>query len=250
MKISLIIPAYNEDRRIGSTLSDYYNAFTGEEGFDVFEIIVEMDGCTDKTAEIVSEFSNYKDNVKFLEYDERLGKGGGLRRAFRAATGDIIGFTDADNSTKAKELIKLIRTLDLADVDVVVGQRYGGFNNIPLVRRVFSRGFNLLVRLLFRLNIRDTQCGAKVFRKGVVKEVLSHLIIDDFAFDVNFLYSAKKLEFKIKEVEIEWEHNEGSRVKLFSTTIKMFISLLKLRLFYSPFRFLLKVNRREEVEVL
>jgi glycosyltransferase involved in cell wall biosynthesis len=244
MKISLIIPVYNEAKRIWSTLDDYYNAFTAE--FDDFEIIVEMDGCTDNTAEIVSEYSKNKENIKILEYDEKLGKGGGLRNGFMAADGDIIGFTDADNSTEVKEFIRLIRALE--GTDIVVGQRYGGFNfnNIPLVRRVFSRGFNLLVRLLFRLNIRDTQCGAKVFRTEVVKAVLSHLIILDFAFDVNFLYSAKKLGFKIKEVDIVWEHSKGSKVKLFSVTKKIFVSLLKLRLFYSPFRFLVKINRREE----
>jgi glycosyltransferase involved in cell wall biosynthesis len=221
MKISLIIPAYNEGKRIGSTLSDYYNAFTDE--FDDFEMIVEMDGCVDNTAEI-------------LEYPERFGKGGGLKRAFRAATGDIIGFTDADNSTKVKVFIELIRALDLEGADIVVGQRYGGFNfnNIPLVRRVFSRGFNILVRLLFRLGMQDTQCGAKVFRKEVARGVLPHLVIDNFVFDVNFLYSAKKLGFKIKEVAIEWEYSEGSKIKLFNATKKMFVS----RLFYSPFRFL------------
>ncbi|MBE9592462.1 MAG: glycosyltransferase family 2 protein [Proteobacteria bacterium] len=246
MKISLIIPAYNEGKRIGSTLRDYYNAFTDE--FDDFEMIVEMDGCMDDTAEIVADFSVNKDNITIVEYPERIGKGGGLKRAFRAASGDIIGFTDADNSTKVTEFIELIHALE--GTDIVVGQRYGGFDDIPLVRRVFSRGFNILVRLLFRLGISDTQCGAKVFRKEVVRDVLSHLIIDDFAFDVNFLYSAKKLGFKIKEVEIEWEYSEGSKIKLFNVTKKMFISLLKLRLFYSPFRFLIWTNQKEEAEAL
>ena len=246
MKISLIIPAYNEGKRIGSTLRDYYNAFTDE--FDDFEMIVEMDGCMDDTAEIVADFSVNKDNITILEYPERIGKGGGLKMAFGAATGDIIGFTDADNSTKVTEFIELIHALE--GTDIVVGQRYGGFDDIPLVRIVFSRGFNILVRLLFRLGIRDTQCGAKVFRKEVVRDVLSHLIIDDFAFDVNFLYSAKKLGFKIKEVEIVWEHSKGSKIKLFNVTNKMFISLLKLRLFYSPFRFLIWTNQKEEAEAL
>ena len=246
MKISLIIPAYNEVKRIESTLSDYYNAFTDE--FDDFEMIVEMDGCTDNTAEIVAEFSKNKDNIAILKYPERIGKGGGLKMAFRVATGDIIGFTDADNSTKAKSFIELIRALEGADI--VVGQRYGRSNNIPLVRRVFSRGFNILVRFLFRLGIRDTQCGAKVFRKEVLRDVQSHLVIDDFVFDVNFLYSAKKLGFKIKEVGIEWEYSEGSKIKLFSVTKKMFISLLRLRLFYSPFRFLISTNQKEEAKAL
>lgn len=248
MKISLIIPAYNEGGRIGSTLNDYYNAFRDE--FDDFEIIVEMDGCIDNTAEIVAEFSKNKDNIAILEYPERIGKGGGLKRAFMTAAGDIIGFTDADNSTKVTEFIELIHALE--GTNIVVGQRYGGlnFNNIPLVRRVFSRGFNLFVRFLFRLGIQDTQCGAKVFRKEVVRDVLSHLVIDDFAFDVNFHYSAKKLGFKIKEVEIEWEYSEGSKIKLLKVTKKMFISLLTLRLFYSPFRFLVRMNQKQEAKAL
>lgn len=121
MKISLIIPVYNEGKRIGSTLNDYYNAFTDE--FDDFEIIVEMDGCTDNTAEIVAEFSKNKENIAILEYPERFGKGGGLKMAFRATSGDIIGFIDADNSTKVTAFIELIRALE--GTDIVVGQRYG-----------------------------------------------------------------------------------------------------------------------------
>jgi glycosyltransferase involved in cell wall biosynthesis len=243
MKISLIIPAYNEARRIGDTLNDYYNAFRDE--LVDFEIIVEMDGCTDNTGEIVKEYGKGFANIRTIESEQRLGKGGGIKKGFLTAKGEIIGFTDADNSTQTKEFIKLIRALELNGADIVVGNRYSGVNSIPLVRKVFSRGFNLLVKLLFGLHMRDTQCGAKAFRRGAVKELLSHLVIDDFTFDVNFLYAAKKQGFTIKEVDIEWEYREGSKVNLLRVTPKMFFSLLRLRIFYSPVKCLAMINREK-----
>lgn len=246
MKISLIIPAYNEARRIGNTLNDYYNAFRDE--LVNFEMIVEMDGCTDNTVEIVKKYGKGLANIQTMESEKRLGKGGGIKMGFLTAKGDIIGFTDADNSTKVKEFIKLIRTLELNGADIVVGNRYSGVNTIPLVRRIFSRGFNLLVKLLFGLHMRDTQCGAKAFRRSAVKELLSHLVINDFAFDVNLLYAAKKQGFTIKEVDIEWEYQEGSKVDLLHVTPKMFLSLLRLRISYSPVKYLARINRKDELK--
>ncbi len=246
MKISLIIPAYNEATRIGKTLNDYYHAFREE--FDNFEIIVEMDGCTDNTGEIVREYSKAFTNILTLESEQRLGKGGGLKKGFMTANGEIIAFTDADNSTNVREFIKLFRALELNDADIVIGNRYSGINFIPLVRRVLSRGFNLLVKLLFGLHVRDTQCGAKVFRQSVVQKLLSQLVIADFAFDVNFLYAAKKQGFTISEADIEWEYKEGSKVNLLLVIPKMFLSVLRLRLFYSPLKYLATMNRREDLK--
>ena len=232
MRLSIIIPAYNEEKRILRTLEDYYRTFSTRFGHD-FELIVEMDGCTDNTPQIVKEFARGKPNVKVLEFKEKLGKGGGIRKAFEVATGEIVGFTDADDSTPAKEFLKLVKEIENG-YDVVLGSRWLKESRIivpqPIYRRILSRGFNLLVRLLFGLNIRDTQCGAKVFKKEVIDAVLPCLQVNGFAFDVELLYLAHKKGFKMKEVPIEWHNDENSTLNVKKTVPEMFIALIRVRL--------------------
>lgn len=201
-----------------------------------------MDGCTDNTPKIVREFSLGKSNVKILEFPKRLGKGGGVKEAFKIANGEIVGFTDADDSTPAKEFLKLIKEIERG-YDVALGSRWLKDSNVlvpqPLYRRFLSRGFNLLVRALFGLNIRDTQCGAKVFRKEVIDTLLPHLRVNGFAFDVELLYLAKKYDFKLKEVPIEWHNDEDSKLNAKKVVPKMFIELVRLRIYHSPLKFLI-----------
>ncbi|MBO8161807.1 MAG: glycosyltransferase family 2 protein [Thermosipho sp. (in: Bacteria)] len=234
MKLSIIIPAYNEEKRILRTLEDYYHTFSTHFGDD-FELIVEMDGCIDNTPKIVKEFVRGKSNVKVLEFKEKLGKGGGIRKAFEVAMGKIVGFTDADDSTPAKEFLKLTKEIEKG-YDVVLGSRWLKESKVfvpqPLYRQVLSRGFNLLVRLLFGLNIRDTQCGAKVFRKEVIDAVLPHLQVGGFAFDVELLYLAHKKGFKINEVPIEWYNDEDSTLDVKKVVPEMFMALVRMRLKY------------------
>ena len=234
MKLSIIIPAYNEEKRILHTLEDYYYTFSTHFGNE-FELIVEMDGCVDNTPKIVKEFAEGKSNVKVLEFEERLGKGGGIRKAFEVAMGKIVGFTDADDSTPAKEFLKLVKKIEKG-YDVVLGSRWLKESKVfvpqPLYRRILSRGFNLLVRLLFGLNIRDTQCGVKVFRKEVIDAILPHLQVNGFAFDVELLYLAHKKGFKIKEAPIEWHNDEDSTLDVKKVVPEMFMALVKVRLKY------------------
>lgn len=232
MKLSIIIPAYNEEKRISKTLTDYY--YTFDDYFkDDFELIVEMDGCVDSTPKIVNEFAQGKENVKILEFPQRLGKGGGIKEAFKIANGEIVGFTDSDNSTPAKEFLKLVRWVDKG-YDVVMGSRWLKESRViipqPLYRKILSRGFNLLVRSTFGLNVRDTQCGAKVFRREVIDTILPHLSVNGFAFDVELLYLAKKYGFKMKEVPIEWHNEEDSKLNVKKVVPEMFMALIKTRL--------------------
>ncbi len=245
MKVSIIVPAYNEEERILKTLNDYYNTFNTTFRNN-FELIVEMDGCTDNTPEIVREFSRGKNNIRILEFPKRLGKGGGIKEAFKIANGEIIGFTDADDSTPAKEFLKLIKEIENG-YDVVLGSRWLKESRVlipqPLYRQILSRGFNLLVRIFFGLSIRDTQCGAKVFRKDVVDAVLSDLQVNGFAFDVELLYLAHKKGFRIKEVPIEWYNDKNSTLDVKKVVPEMFMALVKVRLYHSPFKAIIKTSK-------
>ncbi len=238
--LSLIIPAYNGENRIENTLIDYRNTFHNL-GLD-FEIIVEMDGCTDRTPEIVRELSAKFPEIRFIEFKERLGKGGGILKGFEVARGDIVGFVDADGSVPPQEFVKLLEEIKNGYDGAIASRRAKGaiVKNQPLSRKILSKCFNIYVRLLFGLPFKDTQCGAKVFRREVLENILPKLNTKGFAFDVNLLYLIHKHGFKIKEVGVLWTDKYGSKVKISKAIMEMGLAVLKLRLYHSPLRFLFK----------
>jgi glycosyltransferase involved in cell wall biosynthesis len=239
MKLSIIIPAYNESRRISSTLTKYLNLFKGVYG-DNFEIIVISDG-NDDTGFITKEMSKKHQQIKLYEFHKRLGKGGAVARGYEHSTGDIVAYTDADGSLEPNDLHSLIKSLEQSDYDGVIASRFlDNKVKYPLPRKILSRGFNLLTRVLFGLNYKDTQCGGKVFRSHVAKSIFQELYLTDWTFDVNLLYNAQKHGFSINEVPIPWVHNEDSKLKMSRTAFMMFLSIVRLRLLNSPFKFLIE----------
>jgi glycosyltransferase involved in cell wall biosynthesis len=240
-RISIIIPAYNEEERIIGriqSLTRYFDKVIGE-----YELLVITDGCTDGTPKIVSEYANDNPKVRLFDFPERLGKGGAIIEGFKLVRGDIIAITDADNSVPPEEIFKLVREAE--DHDVVIGSRYTRGSKLPVretfLRYFLGRSFNALTKLMFwRLRkVNDTQCGAKVLKRSVVKEILGDLFITGFAIDVNLIYSAMRMGFKVKEVGITYTHVEhGSKVSksLVKLMVGMLFSLIKLRLYYSRFR--------------
>ena len=207
-----------------------------------YEILVVMDGCNDGTPKSVVEVMNNRSNTVALILPNRLGKGGAIKEALKHAKGDLIAFVDADGSVPSMELCRL---LELArGYDLVIGSRYREGSILlqerPLIRAVLSRSFNVLARLLFwRLSgIRDTQCGVKIFKRSLVNSIGKDLLITDFTFDVNLIYSALSAGFKVKEVGITWTEKEGSKMSsgLAKQSFAMLFSLLRLRIQYSRLR--------------
>jgi len=239
MNLSIIIPAYNESRRISSTLTKYLDFFKGIYK-DSFEIIVISDGHDD-TGFIAKELGKKHPQIKLYEFHKRLGKGGAVARGYENSTGDIVAYTDADGSLEPQNLYSLIQSLEQSDYDGIIASRFlDNKVKYPLTRKILSRGFSLLTRILFGLKYKDTQCGGKVFKKKVAKSIFSELYVTDWAFDVNLLYNANKKNYNIKEVSIPWEHDEDSKLDMFKVTCMMFLSLIRLRLLNSPFKFLIK----------
>ena len=224
MKISIVIPAYNEENRIKTVLSKYSNHFQD------YEIIVVCDGI-DNTLNIVKEASERYPEIKLLNFKKRLGKGGAIIEGFKAAKGDRIGFVDADESVEPVDVKRMFDAL--SDVDGVIASRRLKDSKIlvkpPLKRRFASMIFNIVVRIIFRFPFCDTQCGAKVFKKEVIKDILDELKTKGFEFDVELLWMLKKKGYKVVEFPITWKHSEGSSFSL-SNAPKMFFSLLKVRL--------------------
>lgn len=240
-KLSIIIPACNEENRIQNTLDQYIVFFT--KNYQEFELILVPNGCEDGTEEIVREYSKNNPNLKYKTVKEKIGKGGALIEGFKVATGNIISFVDADGATSPQALYDLVKKLE--DNDGVIGSRWMKGANILIrqswKRRMASRGFNLLVRVLFGLPFKDTQCGAKVFRARIVKDIVNEVGATDFSFDVDLLYKLKKRGYeKIEEVPITWEDQTGSTLKLKKMIPLMFLSILRLRLLNSSLKFLVK----------
>ena len=221
---SIIIPAYNEEFRIKKTLEDYIKAFPKS------EFIIVCDG-TDRTAEIVKSFSKNNIKIKVLVFNRRLGKGGAVYKGFDAAKGDTIGFTDSDESVKPSEYKKLLTYSKNYDC-VIASRRVKGakiLNNRPWHIVLASITFNKIVNILFNIDIKDTQCGAKVMKKEVYEKIKKEFVLNGFEFDVELLWRIKKAGFSIKEVPIKWAHDPHSKTMV-TNHPNLLYQIIKLRL--------------------
>jgi glycosyltransferase involved in cell wall biosynthesis len=234
----LLIPAYNEERRIEPVLRDYAQFF-GKNYSGKFQIVVVLNGCTDNTLGVVQKVAKEFSSVSYLNFPAPIGKGGALIEGLKlSAQGELIGYVDADGATPPHALFDLTR--HIAQADCVVGSRWlpGAVlhQEQTKLRQFFSRGFHFIVEVLFLMRIKDTQCPCKLMRRDAVEKIHSALRIADLAFDVNLLVSLKRAGFKILEVPIEWTDKIGSKVttSLFRSSLTMFLSVVRIRLIYSP----------------
>jgi len=236
----LLIPAYNEEERIEPTLREYAQFFR-QHYSGKFQLVVVLNGCRDNTLGVVTRVAADFPEISALNFPDPIGKGGALIEGLKLAPhADLIGYVDADGATGPKAFHELVHLT--AQADCVIGSRWlpGAVlhQSQTRLRRLFSRVFNTIVRLLFwSLNIQDTQCPAKVMRRGAVEKVHSNLTIADLAFDVNLLYALKRHGFRILEVPTEWTDKIGSKVtqSLFRNSLVMFLSVVRVWLIYSPF---------------
>ena len=233
----LLIPAYNEESRIEPVLRDYAQFFVTHYS-GKFQIVVVLNGCADNTLGVVQKVAAEFPAVRALEFKEPIGKGGALIEGLKLASqGELIGYVDADGATPPHAFLELVE--HIAGADCVVGSRWLPDSVIHQAqagsRRFASRAFHLIVQLLFWLNIHDTQCGAKVMKREVVEKIHPFLRIADMAFDINLLVAIKRAGFRIREVPTEWTDKAGSKVVLARSSFTMFLSVVRIRLIYSPF---------------
>ena len=237
--LSIIIPAYNEEKRISCTLDSYLEFFRKKIG-NGFEIIVVLNGCRDNTKKVVDKITATSPELKVLEFKKRIGKGGAIKEGFKVARGEIVSFIDADGATSPKMLHTLFMILcQLPNLDCVIGSRWlpgSVLNGFTKKRKIISRGYNLIVNLMFNLGFKDTQCGGKVLRRKILPKIMDNLTISDMSFDVNLLYEIKKHRGNVLEVPIEWNHDPYSTIRIFRTSLGMLLSLLRLRILNSPLK--------------
>jgi dolichyl-phosphate beta-glucosyltransferase len=213
--LSVVIPAYNEAARLPRTLRATF-AYLEARGLP-YEVITVDDGSRDDTttaAEGVAREHDLKFGVfRALRYEVNRGKGHAVRYGVLRAEGSRVLFMDADLATPIEELTKLEAALD-GGAQVAIGSRPLKESRLvkrqPLLRELCGRAFNLVVQALSVPGIRDTQCGFKLFERDAAREIFSRCTLDGFSFDVESLFLARKLGYRIAEVPVRWEHQEGA----------------------------------------
>jgi len=221
VKLSIIIPAYNEEKRIEKTLVEYCDFFKGKIDFEIHVVI---NGCVDNTLGVLKKIAKKYKQINFVDIGKVGSKGAAVNYGFKIAEGELIGFVDADLATKPDSFYDLVQNIE-------------GYDGVIASRWIEGAKID---NLFFNLRIKDTQCGAKLFRKKAIKIVCNELGITRWAFDVDLLYQMKKHGFKIKEIPTTWTEPGGGHLKS-STIIDMFLAILRLRLIYSPFKFIVKL---------
>jgi len=230
--ISIIIPAYNEARRLPTTLEEVLGYLRGA-GFSSAEVLVVDDGSRDQTAGIAREFASRHPEIRLLENPGNRGKGYSVRHGMLKAQGDWILFTDADLSAPIAELDKLLAAARERGARVAIGSRALDRSLITIHQSMFreqaGRIFNLCMRMVTGLRLWDTQCGFKLFEAHAAREIFRRQKLDGFSFDVEALFLARKLGFRTVEVPVHWSHAEGTKVKMFSDSLLMFVDLFQIR---------------------
>lgn len=231
--LSIVIPAFNEESRLGDSVRKILAYLKQENPFA--EVIVVDDGSTDKTFDIAqeacAEFPEIKTEV--IRYEANRGKGYAVKIGLLAAGGDIAVFSDADLSTPIEELPKLVKLIQNGEFDVAFGSRALDRSLIgthqPWRREQGGRVMNLIIKMMSGLAFADTQCGFKAFNMKEFRPLLELMKIDRFGFDVEFLFVADYNKLRLKEIPVRWNNVEGSKVSVLRDTRRMFTELNQIR---------------------
>ncbi|MEM4524377.1 MAG: flippase-like domain-containing protein [Archaeoglobaceae archaeon] len=239
VKVSVVLPAYNEARRIRRAVERVEEQLIAL-GYD-YEVIIAEDGSTDGTDKIAKEIAENNPRVRHLHSDERLGRGRALMRAFEKCKGDIIVYMDVDLSTDLRHLGEIINEV-LKGYYIVTGSRLMKESKAkrPLKREFASRAYNFLVRFLLRSKIHDHQCGFKAFRKDAIIEICKKVKDTHWFWDTEVLLLAQRMGYSVKEIPVKWEHGGETKVRfrkdvlyMFSQVIRIFLEdLARSRKFY------------------
>lgn len=229
VSLSLIIPAYNEERRLPATLAEVMR-YLGERG-QPYEILVVVNGSTDRTAEVAKAAAERDPNLRLILTPLR-GKGRAIKIGVGESRGERVLFCDADLSTPIHEAVALADQVDQRHPIVIASREGSGSRRLgePYTRHLMGRGFNALVRLLAVPGIQDTQCGFKAFSRDCALDLFGHQTIPGFGFDVELLYIARKRGYPIRELPVTWVYRASSRVDPVRDTVRMFGDLLRVRL--------------------
>ena len=227
---SIIIPAYNEAARLGSTLERVL-IYVSQQPWDA-EIVVVNDGSRDQTPELVRTESALHPNLRLIENPANRGKGYSVRNGMLNAAGEILLFTDADLSSPIEESVKLFAAIE-AGADIAIGSRWLQpelqTHRQSLARQLYGRIFNLVLRIFLGLKFKDTQCGFKAFSRRAAQAVFPLQRIERWGFDPELLFLARKSGLTVQEVPVLWSHSAGTRISPLRDGMRMFLEVLAIR---------------------
>lgn len=237
MELSLVIPAYNEEQNISRhTIERVLNYFKAARMN--YEVIVVDDGSTDKTASLIEDMYGKENNFRLIK-KRHEGKAFSVIAGIKEAKYKYVAFSDFDLATPIEEIEKLLPYIK--DYEMVIGSRKGNREGAPLIRKILARGFIIIRDIMVDLKgIRDTQCGFKMFHTAAALKTIENLKVFKVnretdgpsvtaGFDLEFLYVAKKLGYKIKEVPVIWYHVETKRVNFIKDTIETLVDIFRIR---------------------
>jgi glycosyltransferase involved in cell wall biosynthesis len=224
MKLSIVVPAYNEEKRIKRTLECLVERFNGS-----CEILV-VSESNDKTDNIVAQFSRNSAVIKLITSTKRLGKGGAFKKGVQNSHGEIVMLLDSDLPVPISDVEKVASWVGQNDVAVASREVYGTKILVypPLVRVFAGKAFSHIFNALFNLNVKDPQCGCKAFKREALQKVLHTVESNGFEFDAELLFRCKRNGYTIKEVPVTWSYKPDSKLNLFNDTLKMGKGVLKL----------------------
>ncbi len=228
--LTIIIPAYNEQDRIRPTLEEYAAVFRASRT-PSFELLVVLNGCRDNTRAVVDSVAAGMRELRIVEFQERLGKGGAIHKGLDLADGRLLAYVDADNMVRAKETVRLIEALH--DYSIAIADRFRGVRTDgaqPLLRHIISLGSRLWVRRYLQLPYSDTQCGAKAFRAEAWRAIAPSIREHGWAFDLDVLAHARRLGLSVAEIPVHWQHiAEGSKVQAWRDVPATLLSTLRIK---------------------
>ncbi len=229
--LSVVIPAYNEERRLASTL-ECVGKYLATRNFST-ELIVVDDGSRDATPEVLENARARMPSLRVLRNEPNRGKGYSVRRGVLEARGELVLFTDADLSAPIEEANKLLAAIETGKADCAIGSRALNRRLIevrqPFYREYSGRAFNYVVRAFTGLDLRDTQCGFKLFRRATTQAAFEHQRTKGFGFDPEVLFLIQRRGGKIVEVPVRWRDNPATKVRFLRDATRMFFDLVALR---------------------
>ena len=231
MFLSIVIPAYNEEERIGNTLQKIHSYLNA--GGHQYEVIVVDDGSQDRTEDVVLKSTlNQTGILRLVKNESNRGKGFSVKRGILASKGEYLLISDADLSTPIEELDKLY-TQAKEGYEFIIGSRSTIGSDVrihqPWYRELMGKIFNLLVRIFVINEFNDTQCGFKLLKGELARDIAFVMKLDGFSFDVEMLYLAKKRGKRIKEAGVIWNNSPQSRVSVVDSSFHMFLDLLRIK---------------------
>lgn len=236
-KISIIIPAYNEEKNLKKGVLNEIESYLEKSQLD-YEVLIVDDGSVDQTVQLLENQIKGKKNFRIIK-NSHSGKANTVMTGLQAAKGDVVLFTDMDQATPIDQLDKFLPKFE-ESYDLVIGSRTGR-KGAPMLRKLSAWGFSILRGLILGLSFKDTQCGFKAFSKGVIEKIIPKIKSEwgvlhfkggavNAGFDVEVLYLAKKYGFKIAEVEVEWKYVDTERVQVFKDALAAIYDMLRIRI--------------------